>query len=62
MAKTILITSGKGGVGKSTVCTMLGAALAIAGMLLVFLCLPVELMLIALGIALTVSGLLLLRC
>lgn len=28
MAKTILITSGKGGVGKSTVCTMLGAALA----------------------------------
>ena len=28
MAKTILITSGKGGVGKSTVCSMLGAALA----------------------------------
>ncbi len=28
MAKTILITSGKGGVGKSTVCTMLGSALA----------------------------------
>ncbi len=28
MVKTILITSGKGGVGKSTVCTMLGAALA----------------------------------
>lgn len=31
MAKTILITSGKGGVGKSTVCTMLGAALARQG-------------------------------
>ena len=28
MAKTILITSGKGGGGKSTVCTMLGSALA----------------------------------
>lgn len=31
MAKTILITSGKGGVGKSTVCTMLGTALARQG-------------------------------
>jgi septum site-determining protein MinD len=31
MAKTILITSGKGGVGKSTVCTMLGSALARQG-------------------------------
>lgn len=31
MSETILITSGKGGVGKSTVCTMLGAALAHLG-------------------------------
>ena len=31
MAKTIFITSGKGGVGKSTVCTMLGAALSRQG-------------------------------
>lgn len=31
MSETILITSGKGGVGKSTVCTMLGVALARRG-------------------------------
>lgn len=31
MSETILITSGKGGVGKSTACTMLGAALAKQG-------------------------------
>lgn len=31
MSKSILITSGKGGVGKSTVCTMLGTALAEQG-------------------------------
>lgn len=31
MAKTILVTSGKGGVGKSTVCTLLGASLARLG-------------------------------
>lgn len=41
---------------------LLGAVLALAGMLLVFLCLPVELLLIALGTALTAAGLLLLRC
>ena len=31
MAQTILVTSGKGGVGKSTVSVLLGAALAQAG-------------------------------
>lgn len=31
MSETILITAGKGGVGKSTVCTMLGTALAKQG-------------------------------
>lgn len=31
MPETILITSGKGGVGKSTVCTLLGCALAMQG-------------------------------
>lgn len=31
MPETIIITSGKGGVGKSTVCTMLGCALAAQG-------------------------------
>lgn len=31
MGQVILITSGKGGVGKSTICTMLGAALARQG-------------------------------
>jgi len=41
---------------------LLGAALALAGVLLVFLCLPVELLLIALGTALTAAGLLLLQC
>ena len=40
---------------------LLGAALALAGVLLVFLCLPVELLLIVLGIVLTTAGLLLLR-
>jgi len=41
---------------------LLGAALALSGVLLVFLCLPVELLLIVLGIALTAAGLILLRC
>ena len=41
---------------------LIGAALAITGMLLVFLCLPIELLLIALGTVLTSAGLLLLRC
>ena len=41
---------------------LLGAALALSGVLLVFLCLPVELLLIALGTAMTAAGLLLLRC
>ena len=41
---------------------LLGAALALSGVLLVFLCLPVELLLIVLGTALTAAGLLLLRC
>jgi len=41
---------------------LLGAALALSGVLLVFLCLPLELLLIALGVALTAAGLLLLRC
>jgi len=40
---------------------MLGTALVLAGVLMVFLCLPVELLLIALGTALTAAGLLLLR-
>ena len=40
---------------------LLGMALALVGVLLVFLCLPVELLLIALGITLTAAGLLLLR-
>ena len=41
---------------------LLGAALALAGVLLVFLCLPVELLILALGVALAAAGLLLLRC
>ena len=40
---------------------ILGAAMALAGVLLVFLGLPVELLLIALGTALTAAGLLLLK-
>ena len=40
----------------------LGAVLALAGVLLVFLCLPVELLILALGVALAAAGLLLLRC
>lgn len=40
---------------------LLGAALALAGVLLVFLCLPLEFLLIALGAALTAAGLLLLK-
>lgn len=35
----------------------LGALLALAGILLVFLCLPMEFLLIALGIAMTIAGL-----
>ena len=41
---------------------VLGAALALSGVLLVFLCLPVELLLLALGVVLTAAGLFLLRC
>ena len=36
--------------------------LALAGVLIVFLCLPMQFLLIALGLALTALGLLLLRC
>lgn len=39
---------------------LLGTLLALAGVLIVFLCLPVEFFLIALGVALTAVGLLLL--
>ena len=35
----------------------LGVLLALLGMLLVFLCLPMECLLIALGLALTITGL-----
>ena len=35
----------------------LGVLLALFGMLLVFLCLPMEFLLIALGLALTITGL-----
>ena len=35
----------------------LGVLLALVGMLLVFLCLPMEFLLIALGLALTITGL-----
>ncbi len=38
-----------------------GALLALAGILLVFLCLPMQFFLIVLGIALAAAGLLLLR-
>ena len=41
---------------------LLGAALALSGVLLVFVCMPVEVLLLALGVALTAAGLLLLRC
>ena len=41
---------------------MLGVLLALAGVLIVFLCLPKQFLLIALGVALTALGLLLLRC
>ena len=35
----------------------LGVLMALVGMLLVFLCLPMEFLLIALGLALTITGL-----
>ena len=40
---------------------MAGVLLVLSGVLIVFLCLPMELFLIALGVALAAAGLLLLR-
>ena len=41
---------------------LLGAALALAGVLLVFVCLPIQALLIVLGLTLAAAGLLILQC
>ena len=52
---------GRGGMAlrRCRVCfkKQMGVLLALVGMLLVFLCLPMEFLLIALGLALTITGL-----
>ena len=52
---------GRGGMAlrRCRVCfkKQMGVLLALIGMLLVFLCLPMEFLLIALGLALTITGL-----
>lgn len=40
---------------------MLGAALVLVGVLLIFLCMPLQVFVIALGVVLAAAGLLLLR-